>query len=233
MSADDWRVDMGRGMALQQLSRMKTARAGDPLKPVSAETKAKLEAEAGDHRRDARLALDRAGRAAGENAPADIPFHLALLDLEEGRSTEFVAHAEDAFSRLEEAEKVLRAQLKQPMAQSLRDRTEADRAIAAERGQRLCRELAIVSWNAGDFGKAAAAMTRLEQFGALGRADYFSRGAVREKLGDDEAAVQDYEKFLDLSGDAIDETVGKAVTALTRVRARLAEKRTASPAGGS
>lgn len=230
--AKDWRVDMGRGMALQQLARAKAARAADAGKPLPPAAVAKLDAEIAEHRSASRAALDRAGAAAGENAPAEIPYHLALLDLEEGRANDFLAHANVAFQRLEEAAKVLRAQLSQPMGQAERERTERDEAVSAARGQRLCRELAILSWQAGDFVTAAAAMARLEKFGALDRADYYSRGAVREKLGDDENAVRDYEKFLDLSTGTFDETVGKAVTALTRVRTRLAEKRTATPAGG-
>ncbi|MBM4013686.1 MAG: hypothetical protein FJ293_01820 [Planctomycetes bacterium] len=233
MSADDWRVDLGLGMALQQLARLEAARAADANQRLSAGQRADLAAAEAEHRADARDALERAAVAAGENAPADVSFHLALLDLEEKKHDEFVVHAEDAFARLAEAEKVARAQLAQPMAQMMRERTLADSAMAAERGQRLCRELAILSWNRGDFSQASAAMTRLEQFGSLDRADYFSRGAVREKLGDDEKAVLDYEKFIELSSGVFDETVGKAVTALTRVRARLAEKRTATPAGGS
>ncbi|MSR47488.1 MAG: hypothetical protein EXS13_10585 [Planctomycetes bacterium] len=225
--ADDWRVDMGLGMALQQLARTRAA-LKDPPKP------AEVAAEIADLRARSRVALERAAAASGvkKNTPCDVPFHLALLDLDEGADAPFVTHALDALNKIEAADKVFAAQLSQPMGESERERTDRDRLMNVSRGQRLCRELAILSYRNGDFASASSAMLQLEKFGALGAADYFSRAAIREQLADDENAIRDYEKFIELSAGALDSTVGKAVTALTRLRARMAEKRTASPAGG-
>ncbi len=222
--ADDWRVDLGYGMSLQQLARLC---AEDPA-PAQKERVAEL-------RENARETLERAANAsaAKNNTPADVPFHLSLLDLEEGKLELFHRHAIDAMAKLETQEKVFAAQLSQQMGETERQRTDRDRAVNASRGRRLARELARVSWDQKDHATASMAMEKLERFGALDRADYFTRARIREELGDDERAVADYSKFIELSPDQVDDTVGRAVTALTRLRSRLAEKRTATPPGGS
>ena len=124
------------------------------------------------------------------------------------------------------------AELSQAMGQSERGRSEREKAINAARGQRLARELAIAAYKKDDCATAAQAMEQLERFGPLGRGDYYSRASIRERLGDDERSVLDYGRFIDLSTGTLDDTVGKAITALTRLRSRLAEKRTAAPPGG-
>lgn len=221
--ADDWRVDLGYGMTLQQLARL----CAEDKAPGQAERVAELRA-------DARAALERAGAAsaAKNNTPAEVPFQLALLDLEEGRVDDFASHAEDALNKLETQDKVFAAQLSQQMGETEKQRTERDRSVNGARGRRLSRELARHAWEQKDYATAAQSMERLERFGALDRADYFTRARVREELGDDEKAVADYSKFIELSPDAVDDTVGRAVNSLTRLRARLAEKRTATPPGG-
>ncbi len=221
--ADDWRVDLGYGMSLQQLARL----CAEDKAPGAAERAPKLRAQA-------RAALERTAITSGakNNTPADVPFHLALLDLEEGQLGEFTAHARDALARLETQEKVYAAQLSQTMGESDRQRTERDRMVNSARGRRLARELARHCWEQKEYATAAEAMVQLERFGALDRADYFTRARIREELGEDEKAVADYSKFIELSPDAVDDTVGRAVTSLTRLRARLAEKRTATPPGG-
>jgi len=233
---DDWRVDMGLGIACQQLAHLQAA-AIDPKAPAKPETTERI-AALRDRSRDA---LERAAKRAGangkgegakDNAPADIPYHLALLDLDEHALEPFFTHAGLALSKLEEQDKVFGAQLSQPMGESERNRTAKERELNARRGQLLCRESAIRAFEQGDATAAAAAMERLEKFGALDRGDYFSRARIREQLGKDEEAVRDYEKFIGLSTTQLDDTVGKAVTALTRLRSRLAEKRTATPPGG-
>ena len=231
---DDWRVDMGLGIACQQLAHLQATA------PADSRESAKPEAIA-DLREKSRDALERAAERSGsgakgenqkDNTPADIPYHLALLDLDEEATGPFFAHAALALSKLEEQDKVFGAQLSQPMGESERNRTAKERELNARRGQRLCRELAIRAFQEGDHAGAAAAMEQLEKFGELDRGDYFSRARIREELGKDEEAVRDYEKFIGLSTTQLDDAVGKAVTALTRLRSRLAEKRTAQPPGG-
>jgi len=231
---DDWRVDMGLGIACQQLAHLQAVAPADSKESAKPEAIAKLR----DRSRDA---LERAAERSGskgkvssekDNTPADVPYHLALLDLDEHATAPFFAHAGLALAKLEEQDKVFGAQLSQPMGESERNRTAKERELNAKRGQRLCREMAIRSFEQGDNVAASAAMDRLEKFGELDRGDYFSRARIREQLGKDEEAVRDYEKFIGLSATQLDDAVGKAVTALTRLRSRLAEKRTATPPGG-
>jgi tetratricopeptide (TPR) repeat protein len=231
---DDWRVDMGLGIACQQLAHLQGMAPADSKEAAKPEAIAKL-------RDRSRAALERAAEGsaakgnttgAKDNTPADIPYHLALLDLDEQAGAPFFAHAGLALAKLEEQDKVFGAQLSQPMGESERNRTAKERELNARRGQLLCREMAIRSFDQQDNAAAAAAMERLEKFGELDRGDYFSRARIREQLGKDEEAVRDYEKFIGLSTTQLDDAVGKAVTALTRLRSRLAEKRTATPPGG-
>ena len=215
--SDDWRLHQGYGMTLQQLARLLSA----SEKPEEKTRVAGLRAQARDE-------LDAAAEGSAEtrNTPPEVPYHLALLDLEEGRRDLFPVHAKAAVDKLTEQEKFLAVQLKQPMGQSELRRSERDKAINAERGRRITREAARYAWEEQDWKTAEAAMQSLETFGALERPDFYDRARVREQAGNVEGAVQDYEKFLTMSGERVDDTVTRAVESLQRLRSQLAERRT-------
>lgn len=237
--ASDWRVDLGLGMTLTQLARHVAADARDA---TDAQAKARA-AEAVQLRAEARAALERVvaatrgkpgpnGEAGPGSTPADALFNLALLELDDGRTAEFVARAPAAIALLAQQERVYAVQAGQASSEAIRLRTVREREVNAGRGRELAGILAHACWAAGDYPAAAKAMESLATFGELGRADLYTRARIREAIGDDERAVEDYSRFIELSADQVDDTVGRAVSSLTRLRARLAEKRTAAPPGG-
>jgi len=211
----DWRLRMGYGMTLQQLARLRGA---DPDPARSA--------EAPELRRRARVELEAAAQA--REVPAEVPYHLAILDLEEERPDLFRPHAERALAKLQERDRFLSVQLRQPMGQKEFERTTQDRRVNSERGRRIARESARAAWRADDWKGASAAMDQLETFGALDRSDYYDRARIRERTGDTEGAVKDLERFVVLSGDRVDTLVVQSIESLNRLRAELAERRTAT-----
>lgn len=215
----DARWYLGEGAALQQLARAKSV---SGKKEVQEQTPAL--------RARARVALSHARELFEKKAdtPADVPYFLALLDLEEGRDELFVADAGEALDKLRVHQKLLDAELERPMDDRARARTEIDRSVNRRHGHRLALELAGSHFEAKNWKAAGQAIELLETFGPLERADFYSRGVIREKLGDQEGAVQDFEQFITQSSDRVDEKVTKAVEALTRLRSELAEKRTAT-----
>ncbi len=225
--SDDWRLRLGHGMTLQQLARVRAAaREASPEKTVEPRRD-----EAAELRRTARAELEAAEESSieGRSPQPEIAYHLALLDLDEARSDLFPVHAEQAIARLRERAKLLDVELRQPMGVKERERTERDRTVNAERGQRIAREAARLAWETGDWKKASQAMDALDSFGPLARADFYDRARIREQSGDAEGAVRDLEKFITFGADTVDETVTRAVESLTRLRAALAERRTAAP----
>ena len=151
-----------------------------------------------------------------------------MLDLEEERRDLFPIHARSAIEKLQDQQKFLQLQLGQPMGQSEQRRTERDRRINSERGRRISREAARFAWQENDWKAADAAMEALEAFGPLDRPDFYDRARVREQTGNLEGAVKDYEEFLRVSSGRDDEMVARAFESLQRLRAQLAERRTAS-----
>ncbi len=222
-STPDWRVEQGSGIALLQLARVH-ARSKKPAKLADV---AQLRAEA-------RAALEAAASAsaATNNTPPEVPFHLALLDLDEKRMDDFDRHAAQALQKLQAQDKICAAQLSQPMGTTEHTRTEHDRQVNAERGKLLARELAQYNWQTKDYAQAAIAMETLEGFGALGLGDWLSRARIRAAVGDDERAVTDFEKYILLSSGHVDDTVNQAVKEMMSLRSKLAEKRTAQPSVG-
>src|SRR5688572_27316859 len=103
---DDWRLLAGQGMTLQQLARHRAA-SEDP----------KVQAEAAGLRARSRDSLDEAAEISGKtnNTPTDVLYHIALLDLEEGRADLFPEHAQAAFAKLQANEKFLSVKLDHPM----------------------------------------------------------------------------------------------------------------------
>ena len=222
----DWRLQMGYGMTLQQLARLHET-APDQFKGE----KEPLDIPAA--RKEAREQLEAANSA--KNAPAEVTYHLAILDLEEGRSDLFPAHATAALAKLKEHEKLLGIQLKRPMGTSEEQRTIRERDINRERGRRVARELARAAWERNDWKGAVAAMDELSTFGDLARADHYDRARIRERAGNIEGAVDDLGKFIELSpkGSELDPLVSQAYESLTKLRAQLAEQRTATPLSSS
>lgn len=221
----DWRLHFGLGMTNQERAR-----------GLSDSKNAKDLDRVADLRKSARKSLDAAYEATkkANNVPPELPYHLALLDLDERKYDLFRQDGEEAVKLLLVADKVSAAQIRQTVEDAARKRTETERAINAERARRLLRELARLAWNQTppDVTTASRHMTTLEKFGALARSDYFNRGRIREATGDLEGAANDYEKFLSQTADVADENVTKAVKSLQSVRAQLAAKRLAGTASG-
>lgn len=223
--SSDWRLYFGLGMTNQERAR----RLVDSKNAKDAD-------RAEDLRASARKNLDVAYQATtkASNVPPELPYHLALLDLDERKYDLFRKDAEESVKLLLVADKVSAAQIKQTAEDAARNRTETERKINAERARRLLRELARLAWNQTppDVTTASRHMSTLEKFGSLARSDYFNRGRIREATGDLEGAVADYEKFLSQTADVADENVTKAVSSLQSVRAQLAAKRLAGTASG-
>jgi tetratricopeptide (TPR) repeat protein len=215
----DWRLHMGYGMTLQQLARVREASQDEGER-----------AKATELRREAREELEEALERSSEtrNTPADVSYNLAILDLEEGRDDLFPEHARMALTKLLENEKRLAQEIRLIAGDRERDRSERERRINSDRGRRLAREAARIAWEAGDWKKASETMRQLETFGPLARADYFDRARVRERNGDVEGAVQDFDQFIRQSGDQVDELVTQAIQSRAALLAQLAEKRTAT-----
>jgi len=231
----DWRLSLGAGIADQERARLLVA---DAAKETDQEKAAQLTERAAELRESARRSLeaaDKASRAKENNAPPELLYHLSLLDLDEGRYDLFRPHAEEAIELMRTSDKFSAVQIRQQADDKERARLERARNINAERARRLIKELARIEWGREpkDLPAAAKSMKTLEEFGPLQRADYFNRGRIREATGDLEGAVADYEKFLSLSADVADENVTRAVTSLEKLRAKLAELRTAAPAAAS
>jgi hypothetical protein len=221
----DWRLDFGAGMTDQERARLLST---SKLEADQAEMK-RLRAKARAHLEKAYAATHKAN-----NEPPELLYHLALLDLDEGKLDLFRDHAEAGVKLMLVADKVSATQIRQTADDKARARTEKERSINAERARRLLHELARLAWNQTppDATTAAAHMSTIEKFGALSRSDFFNRGRIREATGDLEGAVSDYEKFLSMSADVADENVTKAVERLTKLRSHLAEKRTGGAASG-
>jgi hypothetical protein len=223
--SSDWRLDFGLGMTNQERAR------------IASESKDKKTlARVPDLRASARKPLETAYAATqkSNNEPPELAYHLALLDLDEGKLDLFRTHAEEAVHLMLVSDKVSAAQIRQTADDAARARTVKDREVNGERARRLLHELARLAWNQKppDATTAAAHMSTIEKFGPLSRSDFFNRGRIREATGDLEGAVSDYEKFLSMSADVADENVTKAVESLTKLRSHLAEKRTGGTASG-
>jgi hypothetical protein len=214
---DDWRLRLGHGMTLQQLAHAKS------LAKDAAE-----QAKAPELRQRARVELEAAGQGSAKDktTPAELPFQLALLDLEDDRLDLFPAHAKAALASLKQNAAFLEKEKAQAADPHARSRVDYDLAVNRERGRRIAQEAAGVAWNAKDVKGAAEAMATLEAFGPLDRADFYNRAHMREEVGDLEGAEKDYDQFLKASAGRPDENVTRAIESLTKLRARLAEQRT-------
>ena len=216
---NDWRVRMGYGTTLQQLARFNAASSD----PATAATAAEM-------RRDARRELEAAVEDTSKLkvTPPDLLFNLALLDLDDHDAARFSEHGKAALHSLRENSKYLEVSLRQTAEPRAKQRTERDLAANRERGRRIAREMARAAWEREDWPAAGESLVALDDFGGLERADWFNRANVREKNGDIEGAVADYEKFVTATGSTLDDNVSRAIESLTRLRSMLAEKRTAT-----
>ena len=228
----DWQLSLGAGMTDQKRARLLVA---DAAKETDQKKAEKLTERAAELRESARSRLDDAGEASQNNAPPELYYHLSLLDLDEERYDLFRPHAEEAIALMRTSDKFLEVQVRQQADEKRRAHLEGSRAVNAERARLLIKELARIEWGRDpkDLPAAAKMMKTLEDFGPLQRADYFNRGRILEATGDLEGAVSDYEKFLSLSADVADENVTRAVSSLQKLRAKLAELRTSTPAAAS
>jgi len=233
--SSDWRLSLGAGMTDQERARLIS---NDLPNEHDAAKAARMNDRIADLRSSARSNLDRANRSSREkenNAPPELLYHLALLDLDESRYDLYRGHADEAVQLMRTSDKFYAVQIRQQQDDKERARIERARSINAERARRLLKELARIQWGRDprDVPAAAKSMKMLEEFGPLARPDYFNRGRIYEANGDIEGAVADYEKFLSMSADVADENVTRAVSSLEKLRAKLAETRTSVPAAAS
>lgn len=206
---DDWRVPLGRGMVEQSLGRL--ASATD-------------EVEAAEHRARSRQYLERALELNDESVEA--AYSVSLLDVEDNRFEDFEVHSARTIELIRKSDRTAGTRLRYTEDESARRLTEIERQVNRERARGLLEVRAGRAFAAGNFENALRDLDILDELGGLTGADHYNRARMRERTGDIPGAVDDFEKFLAMIGDRIDDRVDLALRSLTELRSQLAEQRT-------
>ncbi len=211
MFTKDWRLLLGHGMVQQTLHRHRP----DDVELVA----------------DARRNLTRALEINDESIEA--AFNLSLLDLEvlegnqnAGSAQEFEAHSGRAIELIESSDRLYPNKVKAARDLLTQQQIESERNTNLLRARRLLEVRAARAFKADRSKDALEAMERLSRLCSLRAVDYFNRGRLREANQNYQGAVDDFEQFVLLSRNDLDDKVTYAVQSLTRLRARLAELRT-------
>ncbi len=208
---EDFRVLLGKGIALQSQARL-------ALESGSS--------EASDLFEEARDRLEDSLELEADNIEA--VFHLSLLDLEQNNVEKFWSHSEHTLSLVEKSVRMKAKLLERIEGERQRSAMIRDRVVDQQRGRRLRELRAELAFRQGNHDEALQEMSGLEALDAFARPHYFNRAMIHQARGDLEEAVQDYERFIELSDAGIDANVQVAVENLYDLRAELAEQRVAS-----